>query len=307
MLTGEIAPAFQMDLKSEVGGKVKAINVEAGQFVKKGDVLVVVDDTDLLIQKASAETEVYGAELQMQKTKGNFERAEKLFEAKLISKEVYANLKADYEIVQNSLKKAKSSLDSVKDKLSKTKILAPADGTILDVLVIPGQVIIAAASVNSGSSLITFADLSKLIINGHINQMDVAKVSVGHEISVSVNQEHGKKFKAKVDFIAPLATVKNNLKGFEMQATVVNPDDSLKPGINVRMTIPVASANNALSVPISAVFTENDERVVYVRRGEATMRRKVTVGVTDLSHAEITSGLQEGEEILLIDPKNIKS
>ncbi|MEO6052775.1 MAG: efflux RND transporter periplasmic adaptor subunit [Chthoniobacterales bacterium] len=305
-LTGEIAPGFQMDVKAEVGGKVKSIDVTAGQVVKKDQLLAVIDDTDLKTQENTVTRTIQGTLLQKEKAKGNFDRAQKLYDAKLVSKEIYVNLQSDYQIASNAYEIANQSLKAVRDQLAKTRILAPADGTVLSIPVTPGQVIIAAASVNSGTALITFADLSKLLINTHVNQMDADKIILNQEIFVSVSREEAS-LKAKIEFIAPLATVKNSIKGFDVTAAVKDPDHLLKPGMTVRMKVPVAHVENALCVPIAAVFREKNEHVIYVRNGETTEKRKVKVGVADLSYAQILSGVKEGEKVLLVDPKNIKS
>ncbi len=310
LLSGEVIPAFQVDVKPEVGGKIKELRVETGQEVKRGDLLAIIDDTDLMTEKSAALTEIAGARLSVDKNKGNRDRAKALFDEKLISKEVYANLDADLRISENSLLKAESRLQTVEDRLSKTRIIAPADGTILNLPVNEGQVVTAAASVNSGTLLMTFADLSRLLIDTHVNQMDVGKVSPGQKILVKVQGGDEQPISAIIDFVAPLATVKNNIKGFQVEAEIQDNAGRLKPGMSVSMTVPVGEAHGAVSVPIAAVFSENDENVVYVRSsqsGKIADRRKVTVGLSNLSFAEITSGLDEGEEILLINPRLLKS
>ncbi|MFZ4775874.1 MAG: efflux RND transporter periplasmic adaptor subunit [Terrimicrobiaceae bacterium] len=301
-LSGEITPAFQVDVKPEVGGKVKNIHVIPGQVVTKGDLLVTIDDTDLLNEKAAAETEIEGANLAVAKTRGNYERAKALYEQKLISKEVFANLEADFKISENTLEKAQRKLQTVNDRLSKTRILSPGSGTILDVYVNEGQVVVGAASVNSGTVLVLFADLSRLLINAHVNQMDAERLSVGQEMAIRFSDDDEKGSRAKIEFIAPVATVKSNIKGFEVQAVIEENQGRLKPGMSVSMDVPVGLAESVVTVPVSAVFKEKDQKVVYVRKGAEVQRRVVAVGLTDMSRAEIKSGLEEGEEILLIDP-----
>ena len=302
MLSGEVTPAFQVDVKPEVGGKTQKIHVAAGRSVSKGDPLVTIDDTDLLNEKASAATEIDGARIALEKTRGNYERARQLFEEKLISKEVFANLEADFKIAENTLEKAERKMQTVNDRLSKTVILAPGDGTILDVLVNEGQVVVAAASVNSGTVLVSFADLSRLLIVAHVNQLDAGRLSLGQEMGIRLADEEAKGVRARIEFIAPVATVKNNIKGFEVQALILENDGRLKPGMSVSMDVPVARAEHVVTVPVSAVFKEKDARVVYVRKGKDVERRVISIGLTDMSKAEIKSGLEAGEEILLVEP-----
>ncbi len=302
LLSGEVIPASQQDVKPEVGGKVKEIAVVVGQLVKKGDLLAVIDDTDLLTQKRSAETAVEGAKIEVDKDQGNYDRAKALYDEKLISKEVYANLEADALISKNALEKAESQLQLVKDSLSKTRITAPYDGTVLNIAVTEGLVVTAAASVNSGTTLMTFANLSKLLIETNVNQMDVGKLTPDQEVFVNMQGDDANAVKARIEFVAPLATVKNNIKGFEVQALIEDSKGSLKPGMSVSMTVPVGAAKGAISVPIAAVFKQDSDRVVYVRKGNIAERRRVSVGLTNMSYAEITNGLKEGEEIMLVEP-----
>lgn len=302
LLSGEVTPAFQVEVKPEVGGKVKQIHVAAGQKVSKGDLLVTIDDTDLLNEQAGVVTEIEGARISVEKNRGNFERARSLFQEKLISKEVFSNLEADFRLAENTLEKSERRLQTVKDRLSKTRVVSPADGTILDIMVNEGQVVVGAASVNSGTTLILFADLSRLLINTHVNQLDVAGLSVGSQMRVRFAGVAEENATARIEFIAPVATIKNNIKGFEVQAVIEGVDARLKPGMSVSMDVSTARADHVVTVPVSAVFKENDGKIVYVRKGGVIEKRHVSVGLTDMSRAEIKSGLEEGEEILLVEP-----
>lgn len=302
-VSGDVTPAFQLDVKSEVGGKLKVLHVEAGQVVKEGDILVEIDDRDLLTEKDSANTEIEGAKLSMEKTRRNFDRAKELFDAKLISREVFDNLSADFAISENGFTKAQRRLQLVEDKLSKTRVLAASDGTVLTVPVIEGQVVIAAASVSNGTTLMTVANLSRLLVETHINQVDVARLELNQAVELRAESLKDLDMEASISFVAPVATIKNNVKGFQVQALIVDPSPRLRPGMTVTMKVPIARATDALSVPISAVFKgDGNQKVVYVRNGIGTEKREVKVGVTNIEHAQITNGLSEGEEILLVEP-----
>ncbi len=301
-LTGDVLPAFQVEIKPEVGGKIQKLSVRTGQEVKQGDLLVVIDDTDLLTEKAGAMTEIEGARLAVDKSRGNFERARELYQSKLISKEVFANLEADFRIAENTLAKAQRRLETVEDRLRKTRVLAPATGTILAVPVIEGQVVVAAASVNSGTSLATLADLSRLLIDTHVNQLDIEKIRSGQEVK-ALAPDGTQLGQARINFIAPVATVKNNIKGFQVQAELYGEFARLRPGMAVSLDIPVAEARGALAVPVSAVFEEDGSKFVYLLQDGKPRRQPVEVGAANLLHAQIVKGLQEGDRVLLTEPR----
>lgn len=303
-ITGDVTPDFQLDVRSEVGGKVKKLHVEPGQEVKKGDVLVEIDDTDLLTEKSAASTEIEGARLVVEKNRRNYLRAKELYKSNLIDRESYENISSDLAISENNLIKSERRLQTVEDKLRKTRILAPNNGTVLEVKVIEGQVVVAAASVNSGTSLLTIADLSKLLVDTHVNQVDVARLKLNQSVKLSTESLTDFTCEAVISFIAPVASVKNSIKGFKVEATIEHPDPRLRPGMTVNLSVPVTSASKVPSVPITAVFKgEKSSSVVYVRQGEGSEKRTVEIGVTDLDYAEVKSGLKLGEEVLLVEPK----
>jgi RND family efflux transporter MFP subunit len=302
-ISGDIMPAFQLEVKAEVGGKLKALHVEPGAVVHEGDLLAEIDDRDLLTEREGAVTEIEGAQLSLDRAQRNFDRARELFEGKLISREVYDNLASEFELSKNAHVKAKRKLQLVEDKLSKTKVNAPSDGTVLTVPAIEGQVVIAAASVNSGTALMTIANLSRLLVETHINQIDVARLSIDQDVKLRAESFKDLELDASISRIAQVATIKNNVKGFQVQAVIDKPNPRLRPGMTVIMTIPIARADDAVSVPISAVFKgEGDSKVVYVRNGRGTEKREVKVGLTDIDYAQILTGVEPGEQILLVEP-----
>jgi RND family efflux transporter MFP subunit len=169
--------------------------------------------------------------------------------------------------------------------------------------VIEGQVVIAAASVNSGTTLMTIANLSKLLVETHINQVDVAKLELNQAVKLRAESLKDLEMEATISFVAPIATVKNNVKGFQVQALIDKPNPRLRPGMTVNMSVPIASADDAVSVPIGAIFKgEGNKKVVYVRSGETTEMREVKIGVTNIDYVQILGGVEVGEQIMLVEP-----
>jgi len=303
-VAGDVAPEFQLDVKSEVGGKVKALHVEPGQTVKAGEALCEIDDTDLQNQKASVMTEIAGGQLGVDRAMHHYNRGKELFKAKLITKEAFDNLESDLAIAKNELAKSQRKLQTVTDEISKARIVAPSDGTVLQVLVIEGQVVVSAASVNSGTTLMSVADLSKLLVTTNINQVDVASLQLKQIVKLTMEAIKQETMEGRISFIAPVATIKNGVKGFQVQAAITKPSPRLRPGMMVNLTVPVSHADQVVAVPVSAVFKgPKDNRVVYVIEGNKPVSREVLVGVSGLDYAEIKTGLKSGERVLSVDPR----
>jgi len=302
-VAGEVLPEFQLQVKSEVGGKIKSLHVKAGQEVKAGELLCEIDDTDLQNQKASILTEIEGAQLGIDRAQRHYERGQELLKNKVITKESYDNLESDFALARNEWAKSQRKLQTVVDQITKARIVAPADGTVLELPVIEGEVVVPAASVNSGTLLMTLADLSRLLVKAHVNQVDVTSLHPRQAIQLTIESVRKEKMEGLVTFIAPLATLINNVKGFDIEASILKPSERLRPGMMVILTIPVSHVEQVVAIPVFAVFKgENESSLVYVLEEGKPLAREVVVGVSGLDYSEIKKGLKVGERILSVDP-----
>lgn len=299
---GEINPANQVSVKSEVSGKIREIAVTVGQVVRKGELLVALDEADLLTEQAAVKTEIEGARLQVAKARRDWERLEGLYANQLVSQEAYDNAKTAAELAANELERAQRRLQIIEDRLSKVRILAPFDGTVLTLPVSKGQVVSGATSVSQGTELMTFADLTELVIRCHVSQVDIAKIAVGQQARITVDSLPDVTLSGRVILIAPLATVRSGIKGFSVDVLIDQPDPRIRPGMNANLQFPVAQVQQVPAVPISAVFTEGADKVLYVRNGAQVERRVVTLGVSDYQYCEVKSGVREGEIVALEKP-----
>jgi multidrug efflux pump subunit AcrA (membrane-fusion protein) len=107
---------------------------------------------------------------------------------------------------------------------------------------------------------------------------------------------------AKVLFIAPLASVKNNIKGFEVRGVIDRNDGALKPGVSVTVRLALPRITGVVTVPLTAIFEGKGRKAVYVLKDGKPHKCEVTVGAIDATHAEIKSGLREDEDVLLVEP-----
>lgn len=300
---GDIGPAEQVSVRPEINGRIQELPVDIGDVVKKNNILFTLDDKELQTERATTVAEIDGAKLQLERAERNYNRSKQLFDNKLISQELCENAKTEFDLAKNTLERAQKSLSQVEEKLTKTKILAPFDCTVLTRPVSAGQAVSGSGGFNSGTEVMTIANLNDMIINAHINQADVTRLKVGQEVDIEVEAVPGLKIVGTIERLAPLATVRNGIKGFAARITLKNVDPRVRPGMTANMSIPVASAENVVTVPLAAVFTELTDRYVLVKKMDGTFeRRSVQVGISDFFFAEIQSGLEPGEEVSLEQP-----
>jgi len=302
-VAGDISPADQVSVRPEINGRIQTLPVDLGDGVKKGKVLFTLDDADLQIEKSTRITEIDGAKLQLERARRNFERSKELFENKLISLELFEDTKTEFELAQNSLQRAGKALNLLEDKLTKTQILAPFDCTILTRPVSVGQAVSGSGGFNSGTEVLTIANLNEMVVNAHINQADVARLAINQLVDIQIDSVAGLKIKGVIDRIAPQAALKNGIKGFAARIQIKEIDARVRPGMTANISIPVATAENVLAVPLAAVFYEKDGKFAYVKKGEVFERRPIQVGVADYFFAEVQQGLQSGDLIALELPE----
>jgi len=296
---GDIGPADQVSVRPEVNGRIAELPVDIGDKVRKNDLLCRLDDKDLQIERLTRLAEIDGAKVQLTKAKRNYLRSQELFEDDLVSKEVFEDARTDFELASNVLSRADSSLQLLDDRLSKTKILAPFDCTILIRPVSIGQAVSGSGGFNSGTEIMTIANLNDMIITAHINQADVIRLQTGQEVDIQVESVPGLKMKGRMERIAPQAILKNGIKGFTARVQITNIDRRIRPGMTALLVIPVATAENVLAVPLAAIHSDRGDRFVYVKQGDRFVPRPVVIGITDYINAEVQQGLAEGDVVAL--------
>jgi len=302
--TGDLGPADQVSVRPEINGRISTLTVDVGDRVKKGDLLFALDDKDLQTQRSSRVTEIEGARLQFERAERNHRRGQELFATTLISKEQMDDLMTEQELAKNAQERARRSLDQIDDQLSKTKILAPFDCTILTRPISVGQAVSGAGGFNSGSEVLTIADLNRMIVNAHVNQADVARLKAALSVTVEVEAVPGLNLEGVIERIAPQATIKNNIKGFATLIRLVTLDPRVRPGMTANLHIPLPASGNVLTIPVAAVFSDRGSQIIYVQDEEGFDARPVRIGASDIQFVEILEGVSEGESVSLVRPSD---
>ncbi len=304
---GEITPSEQVSVRPEVNGKILVLPVDVSDLVKKDQLLFQLDDRDLQIEKQSQDTIIARGKLELGQADRDFQRARQLYENRLIALELFEDAKTNFELAKNSLERAQTTLDLVNDRLRRTRVTAPFDCTVLTRPISVGQAVSGSGGFNSGTEILTIANLNDLVINAHINQADVTRLRVDQEVEVTVEAVPGLKVIGRVERLAPQATIKNSIKGFAARILLKDVDRRIRPGMTANILIPVASADNVVAAPLAAVFTEMNpetrqmERYAFVQNGEEWERRPIQIGVSDFFVVEVTKGLAPGEVVSLED------
>ena len=301
---GDIGPADQVSVRPEVNGRIEELPVDIGDEIKKGALLCRLDDKDLQIERSQRLSEIDGARLSLEKAGRTFRRQEELFNKQLIAQELYDDARTDYDLATNSVERSRQNLRLVEDRLRKTRIEAPFDCTVLTRPVSLGQTVSGSGGFNSGTEILTIANLNDMIVNAHVNQADVIRLKQGRPVDIQAESVPGVRMKGIVERIAPQAVIKNGIKGFSARIQIKDIDPRVRPGMTAILSIPVSTADNVLAVPLAAVFSENGDRFVFVKSEDKFERRPILIGVTDYAYAEVLKGLDVGEVVSLDQTMN---
>ena len=219
----------------------------------------------------------------------------------------------------NSLKDAQLSLDNQYDNLENYEIKAPISGTVLQKNSKAGDNLDNSQS-NNSSAMAVIADLSRLLFKINVDELDVTKIEVGQEVSITVDAIEGKTFTGFVDYVSLIGTSTNGVTSYPV-TVVINEPEGIIPGMNVSANIVVQSKQNVLTVPVSAIQRGN---FVYVKSSDAKKQPeaedmmpknvpdgftavKVETGINDDNNIEIVSGLSEGDVVYVTQSTNTMS
>lgn len=291
-ITGEIAPSVETEIRSEINGRVAAVYVASGDAVEAGDVLVELDPSELRTEFSAAERRVETARLRLEKVERQYNRQKDLHEQEFIPQREFDDAQTDLELARNEMEIAADQLETIEERMNKTVIRAPHDGIIINKAVSVGEVIAGASGFNQGTILMAVADLTELVVLTEINEIDVARIRLGMAAELVFDAIQDYTVNGEVVKIAPSASVDENVRVFPIQIVFMTDNEGIRPGMSARVEFVPESVTGAPSVPLATVFTEEEERFVFVTAGENRFRRQVVeVGINDTRFVEIREGL----------------
>jgi HlyD family secretion protein len=330
--SGEVKPKKNINISAQVPGRIIKIGVVEGQEVKAGDFLLKLDSTQYEANAdrdqnyiRAANADLIQADARLKRDKNSFDRQQKLFDEDLISKDQLEAAKAQFDVsaaqtnaIQFQIKQAEASLKSTLDSLAKTTYNSPIDGMITSLRVEEGEVAIIGTMNNPGTVLLTIADLSVMEVEVEVDETDVIGVSLGQAANIRVDAFPDTVVPGKVTEIGSSALQKSTAgtstqesKDFKVVVTLENPSRKLKPGLSASADIVVAEKKQALAVPISSLVLRDKEKVdknapaeakeeegVYSVENGRVKFVPVGKGITGGMMIEITSGLQDGQDIV---------
>lgn len=309
--TGKVEPRDEVMIKPQISGIISDVYKEAGQLVRKGEVIATVKVVPEMGQLSSAESRVSVAEISLAQTRREYDRTKALHEKGVVADEEAEQGRTALEKAEEELQNAKENLEIVKNgissrfkELSNTQIRSTIDGMILDVPIKVGNSVIQANTFNDGTTIATVADMSNMLFRGNVDETDVGKLHEGMPVKLTIGALQNVELDAALEYVSPKATEDNGVILFEVKAAVIIPADVfVRAGYSANASVMIQSREGVLTLPESTVEFEGDKTYVYVLTSaegaeEQTFdKHDVKIGLSDGMNIEITEGVTAGEKI----------
>jgi RND family efflux transporter MFP subunit len=297
------------NIRAEVSGKLQKLYVQTGDMVKKEQILAELDPV-----LAKADSDEAGRTLQLQKftlekITRDLRRSEALRAKGFVSEREMLDAKTAYEVAKLQSEIAQSRLDKASENVRKTVIRAPHDGQVSDCTILEGQIVIGAQSINSGTLIMTISDTSVLRVDVNLNEFAATRVEIGKDAMVTFDSIPSLRKPGKITFMTPFGTADLKVPDLRVFPTQVSfpAGDGVRPGISANVTVTVDSVKGCIAVPVSAVFIDGADRLVYVRTADGEWdAHKVTLGLSDAGWSQIKEGVAVGDIVSLVRPAAVR-
>ncbi len=257
--TGTLQAVTTVDVGTQVSGKIDRLLVDFNSKVKKGQLLAVLDTTNLALGVNNTLMGLQKAQAAYDIAKATFERDTALYAKNFISELDFITSKTNYQTAAANLNSAKSSLAQAKTNLSYAYIYSPIEGVIINRNVEEGQTVAASLS---APILFTIAeDLSKMQILADVDESDIGQIKVGQEAKFTVQAYPEKQFSGKVVQIRLGSIVVSNVVNYTVVVNADNKDGLLLPGMTATIDFYVEQRNGVLMIPNAALRFQPTEEI----------------------------------------------
>jgi len=322
---GEAVTNMKIEIKTEVSGVIKNLNLEESKHVKKGDLLVEVDDeeyrlryenaaanrlkylSEYLVEKKFSEQEAStSADMEkIQKANDDYDNARKLFSEGRISRSEFEKASSEYELAlieagdkkeeilaaTKNLTQTEIQVKEAQLDLEKTKIRAPFSGIIYDIQVSPQE------HITVGQELFTLVNIDRIQVQARVLESEISKMKVGREVDLKFSAYPGKVFKGVVKAISPVINPED--RTCKVTIDVANPEEELKPGMHADVEIAAEIHKDRLLIPQEAVLVRMGRKMAFVIEGELAKWRYIDVGLENEDYIEILDGVKDGETVIV--------
>jgi len=288
---GVVEAARQSTVSAQIAGRVKEINFDAGDTVKKGQIILRIDEREASQALAGSQAQVMQAQAAMQNAKSNYERSRQLFAQKFISQAALDKAQADYKMALAQAAASEAGAGQSALARGYAAVTAPYGGVVSARLVEVGEM------VTVGKPLMTGFDPAQLRVIVNVPQYKLAEIGAHPQATVEMPTLNRRVQAASVT-VQPAADARTHSS--QVRLYLPANEAGFYPGMYVRVHFVVGKANKLL-IPASAVVRRSEVVAVYVVDDKGMVKlRQVRLGESaGQNEIEVLSGLNAGEQVAL--------
>lgn len=319
---GEAVTNMQIDMKSEVAGPIKSIRIKESQHVRKGEVLLELDDqeyqldlenkeavrlkmlSEILLKKkyiVAGTDQGHSSDQNVRSARDQYEQISDMYQKGLISREEFENRTRDLEILliesgemqdevlaaAQGLTQAEIEVKKARLNVGKCLIRAPFSGIVTDIQISPGE------HLNSGADLFKLVNIGRIQVHAKVLESEIGKMAVGREVDLRFSAFPVDVLKGTVQAISPIINPED--KTCKVIIDVDNRDEKIKPGMHAEVEIAAEIHRDRLLVPQDAVLTRDQRKLVFVVEDGLAKWKYIRVGLENEEFAEALPEEEGGE------------
>lgn len=273
--TGTVLANEEVQLRSEVSGKITKLLIKEGSYVRKGTLLVKINDADLQAQLAKAN-------YRLQLAKDKEYRQKMMLKREAISQE-------NYDAALNELQTTQADIQLIKAQIDKTEIRAPFDG------IVGLKAVSEGSYISPADKIATLQSINPVKIDFSIPEKYYSTVKTGTQINFRI-QGSDKLFNGKIYAVEP--KIDPNSRSLQIRAICRNDKSEIYPGAFANIEIVLREINNALMIPTQALVPDFKGQKVFVAKNGRAVQTPVITGIRQESLIQITDGLSQGDTVI---------
>ncbi len=304
LLTGSLKAKEAVDVSPKAQGRVEKLYFHVGDSVKSGTLVAELDDDELRqqVNRAVASISVTTASLEQRRAerdnvKAELERAERLFDEKLLSPQDYdarktgvAVVNAQVQLAKAQQQQAEAELSELKIRLAQAKIYAPMSG------IVANRYVDVGALVSPNTPVMRIVNLSTMVTQGNVPERNIGRLRVGNEAVIRVDAIPERGFEGRIARIAPVLDAATRSALIEID--ISNPGNVLKAEMFTRIELDLGTSREAVLIPRAGLVYRGTQPGVYVLDGSLPTFRPIETGLTREDQVEVLANLDAGVKIV---------
>jgi len=290
--TGTLSAVTTVQIGSQVSGVIAALHADFNSRVTKGQLLAELDPTPFQQTVEQRQADLTKSKVEAANAKISYDRQSRLVKSGLAPQADLDSARTAYESANAGVQQSTAALNQSLTNLKYTKIISPIDGVVVDREYDIGQTV--AASFSAPTLFSIAQDMTKMQVQADVDQSDIGRIAVGQTARFTVDSYPDQEFRGRISQIRLNATVSQNVVTYPVIIEVPNPDEKLRPKMTANVTIDVASVQDVLRIPNSALRFKPDTAALAAKPATTTSATTDTTQTTQTQTAQTQTAATTG-------------